>query len=299
MYADFQMLFRTTIARDPACWMAHNNLGIALAERGQWDEASGHFRKCLDIKPDHAEAHNNLSMALQRLGKLDDAIEHAEQALALNPNYAECHFNLGNALSQKGQADEAIAHYRKALEISPEYVKAHINLGIALLGRGQLDDAAAQFRACWRSNPPNRREPEPGRRPVRTGPDPRALQRWRDVLRRQPDQVAVLSRCGWILATDPDASVRNASEAVTLAERAFHQSQGRDPAVSDTLAAAYAEAGRFPEAVQVAQLALEQAAAVGNTALMDAVKKRVELYRAGSPYREPRRKAVKVRRITP
>ena len=112
MYAGFETLFRTTIARNPTCWMAYNNLGIALAERGQVDEASEHFRRSLEIKPDYAEAHNNLSVALQQQGKLDDAIAHAQTALRFNPNYAECHFHLGNTLSQKGQVDEAIGHFR-------------------------------------------------------------------------------------------------------------------------------------------------------------------------------------------
>ena len=144
------------------------------------------------------------------------------------------------------------------LEIEPGHLGAAQNLGVVLYEQGQTREA---------------------------------LQHWRDVLRRQPDQIAVLNRCGWILATDPDASVRNASEAVAFAERAFHQSQGRDPAVLDTLAAAYAEAGRFSEAVRVGQLAQEQAAAAGNAALLEALKTRIELYRAGSPFREPRRKS--------
>ena len=289
MYAGFETLFRTTIARNPTCWMAHNNLGIALAERGQVDEASEHFRRALEIKPDHAEAHNNLSMALQRQGKLDDAIAHAQTALRFNPNYAECHFHLGNTLSQKGQVEEAIGHFRRALEIRPDYTKAHINLGIALLGQRRLDEAERHFRRALEIEPDHiGARQNLGVALYEQGKTREALEQWRDVLRRQPDQVTILNRCAWILATDPDASLRNGSEATALAERAVRQTQGRDPAILDTLAAAYAESGRFAEAVQTAQTALSQAEALGNTTLAESLRQRVDLYRAGTPYRDPR-----------
>ncbi len=292
MYADFETLFRTTIARNRGCWMAYNNLGIALAERGELNEANEQFRKCLEIKPDHAEAHNNLSLALQRLGQLDEAIVHAEKALRFNPNYAECHFNLGNTLIRKGQVEEAIGHFRKALEINPDYVKAHINLGIALLGRQRLEDAESHFRSALAIEPEHvGANQNLGVVLYEQGKTREALDRWREVLQRQPDQVAVLNRCAWILATDPDPSIRNAAQAVALAERAFQRTGGNDPAVLDTLAAAYAEAGRFPEALQAAQSALGQASTSGNTPLAEGVKKRIELYQTGSAWRELRHKS--------
>jgi tetratricopeptide (TPR) repeat protein len=289
MYAGFETLFRTTIARNPSCWMAHNNLGIALAERGQVDEASEHFRRALEIMPDHAEAHNNLSLALQRQGELDESIAHAQTALRLNPNYAECHFNLGNALSQKGQAEEAIAHFRRALEIHPDYTKAHINLGIALLGERRLDEAELHFRRALEIEPDHIGASQNlGVALYEQGKTREALEQWRDVLRRQPDQIIVMNRCAWILATDPDASLRNGLEATALAERAVRQTQGQDPAILDTLAAAYAESGRFPEAVQTAQTALSQAESLGNTTLSEALRHRIELYRTGTSYRDSR-----------
>jgi tetratricopeptide (TPR) repeat protein len=289
MYAGFETLFRTTIARNPTCWMAYNNLGIALAQRGQVDEASEHFRRSLEIKPDHAEAHNNLSVALQQQGKLADAIAHAQTALRFNPNYAECHFHLGNTLNQKGQVEKAIGHFRRALEIRPNYTKAHINLGIALLGRRRLDEAEQHFRRALELEPDHLGARQNlGVALDEQGKTREALEQWRDVLRRQPDQITVLNRCAWILATDPDESVRNAQESVALAQQAFQQTQGRDATVLDTLAAAYAEAGQFPEALQAAQMALSQAEALGNTTLAETLRQRVGLYRAGTPYRDPR-----------
>lgn len=292
-YTDFETLFRTTIARNPACWMAYNNLGIALAERGAMGEAGEQFSKCLEIKPDHAEAHGNLGFILLKAGRVDEAIAHAERALELNPNYAECHYNLGNALGQTGRADEAIAHYQKALEIRPEYVKAHINLGIALLGRGLQKEAEWHFRRALAIEPGHvRGSLNLGFVLDRQGQTHEALALWRDALRRQPEEVpsGVRNRCAWILATDADPTIRNAQEAIALAEQAVRDSGGKNPGCLDSLAAAYAAAGRFAEAVQVAQSALSQAAARGDTKLADALQKRIKLYQAGSPYRDSRGK---------
>jgi tetratricopeptide (TPR) repeat protein len=227
-------------------------------------------------------------MALQRQGKLDEAIAHAQTALRLNPNYAECHFHLGNTLRQKGQFDEAIGHFQRALEIRPNYTKAHINLGIALLGQRRLDEAERHFRRALEIEPDHiGARQNLGVVLHEQGKTREALEQWRDVLRRQPDQVIVLNRCAWILATDPDASIRNGAEATALAERAVRQTQGQDPAILDTLAAAYAESGRFPEAVQTAQTALSQAEGLGNTTLTETLRQRVNLYRTGTPYRDP------------
>ena len=95
MYADVETLYRTTIDRNPDCWLAHNNLGLALAGRGQVDEAIAHYQKALEIKPDYAEAHNNLGIALAGRGQVDEAIAHYQKALEIKPDYAEAHNNLG------------------------------------------------------------------------------------------------------------------------------------------------------------------------------------------------------------
>jgi tetratricopeptide (TPR) repeat protein len=162
---------------------------------------------------------------------------------------------LGIALLGQRRLDEAERHFRRALEIDPDHLGARQNLGVALDEQGETREA---------------------------------LEQWRDVLRRQPDQVTVLNRCAWVLATSPDASLRNGLEATALAERAIRLTQGQNPTILDTLAAAYAESRRFPEAVQTAQTALSQAESLGNTALAEALRQRIESYRIGTQYRDPR-----------
>ena len=153
VYADSETLYAQTIAENPACWLAHYNLGNALADRGQVDLAIAHYQKSLEIKPDYAEAHYNLGNALAGRGQVDLAIAHYRKALEIKPDYAEAHYNLGNALAGRGQVDLAIAHYQKALEIKPDHVKAHNNLAVLLAGRGQLDSAIAHYQKALEIKP--------------------------------------------------------------------------------------------------------------------------------------------------
>ena len=146
MYADPETLYRTTIRENPACWLAHTNLGVLLAASDRTDEAMVHYRKALAIKPGYAESYFILAIALADRGQVDEAIAHCRKALEIKPDYAEAHYSFGNILADRGQVDEAIAHYRKALAIKPDYAEAHCNLGLALAGRGQVDEAIAHYR---------------------------------------------------------------------------------------------------------------------------------------------------------
>jgi spermidine synthase len=102
----------------------------------------------------------------------------------------------------------------------------------------------------------------------------------------EPDNQAALRQAAWVLATSPEASVRNGGEAVKLAERAAGLPGGGDPAVLDVLAAAYAEAGRFAQAAQAARKAMTIAAEQGKQPLAEAIKGRLGLYESGAPFRD-------------
>jgi protein O-mannosyl-transferase len=127
-------------------WVAHNNLGFVLAERGQADEAIKHYRKSIDIRPFYDEAHFNLGNALSGRGAIDEAIVQYGKALDINPADYQSHNNLALALASRGHVDEAMAEFREALAIKPSYVDAHNNLGLMLAGRGQWDEAIVQYR---------------------------------------------------------------------------------------------------------------------------------------------------------
>ena len=154
MYSDRETLYRTTIDRNPDCWLAHNNLGLALAGRGQFDEAIAQCEKALEIKPDYADAHNNLGLVLADGGQVDEAIAHYLKALEIKPDFAAVHYNLGLVMAGRGQVDEAIAHYRRPWKSSPTLRRPASTSAAALAGRGQVDEAIVTIsRRPWKSTP--------------------------------------------------------------------------------------------------------------------------------------------------
>jgi tetratricopeptide (TPR) repeat protein len=287
MYADLDTLWRTTLARNPGCSMAHDNLGILLRRKGQLDEAIAHFQKALEIQPDNARVHNNLGNALLQNGQLDEAIAHFQKALEIQPNLAVVHDNLGAVFLKKGQIDEAIAQFRRALDIQPGLVEAHYNLGLALFQKGQLDSAIAHFAKVLEIQPDLAdAHANLGTVFLQKGQVAEAMVHFQKVLELQPQNIQVLNNLAWMLATSPDASVRNGTRAIGLAQQAEQLSGGKDPAIITILAAAYAEAGRFPEAVTTAQQALQLASIQTNTAVLNALQTQIKCYQAGSPFRD-------------
>jgi len=153
MYTNNETLYRTSIARNPACWMAYNNLGKMRYEANRIPEAMDLFKQALRINPDNAEAYYNRGTALVRTGRTSEAIDQYKQALRINPDYAEAHNNLGNALVLTGRTSEAIDQYEQALRINPDYAEAHNNLGAALGQMGRISEAIGQLKAALRVNP--------------------------------------------------------------------------------------------------------------------------------------------------
>jgi len=152
-YESEETLWTNTLARNPNCWMGHNNLGNILFQKGQVDEAMAQYQEALEINPNLAVAHNNLGGALFQKGNLEEAMAQFQKALEINPNYADAYKNLGNALFQKGQVNDAMTQYLKALEINPNYADVHNNLGHALFMKGQVDEALAQFQKALEIDP--------------------------------------------------------------------------------------------------------------------------------------------------
>jgi len=213
-----------------------------------------------ETQADYAEACNNLGTILGSQGRLDEAIAEFREALRLNPNMAQAHLNLGNVLSDRGQVDEAIAHYQRALEIQPNLAEAHYSLGNVLAGRAQLDEAIAEYRKALEIKPAfadarhNLEVVRDQRTRIR-----RFLPKLRESLRLRPKDVTLLNDTAWLLATAPSASVRNGAEASRVGPAAVELSDAKRAEILGTLAAAYAEAGRFAEAVQTARKAADLA----------------------------------------
>jgi protein O-mannosyl-transferase len=287
LYADSETLWRANLARNPNSDLGNNGFGNALFQKGQVDEAITHYRKALEIQPGYTEALNNLGNALLQKGQLDEAIAQFQRVLEIQPGFAKAHYNLGTAFLRKGQLDGAIAHYQRALEIQPDYAEAHFNLGSAHLQKGQLDEALAHFRKAIALRP---ELPgiyyNLGLVLLRKGQVDEAIAQFQKAVESQPDFSDARNSLAWVLATSPQASVRNGARAVELAQQAERLSEGRNPMILGTLAAAYAEAGRFPEAIATAQRAAQLATAQSNSALLNILRVQMELYQASRPYRD-------------
>jgi len=144
-YHDLETLWRTTIATNPGCWMAYNNLGVIQFENGNVEDAIGKYQQSLGLHPDYPEAHYNLGSALLQKGDADEAIRHCEEALKIQPDEPDAHIVLGNAFMAKQDVDRAIAHYKQALQVRPDDSNAHYNLGTALKQKGDVERAAQEY----------------------------------------------------------------------------------------------------------------------------------------------------------
>jgi len=152
-YESQETLWTDTLAKNPNSWLGHCNLGLALFQKGQVDDAIAQYQKAVEIYPNYVAAHYNLGNALLQKGQLDTALAQYEKAVEIDPNDAAAHINLGNAFFQKQQLDEAVAQFQKAVEINPNDAEAQYNLGNALFQKGQLDEAVAQFQKALKIDP--------------------------------------------------------------------------------------------------------------------------------------------------
>ena len=149
----FKHAVEVTDNKYPSFSIVHNNLGIALSQHMEIDEAIANFKEAIKLQPHYAEAHSNLGSALSDRGNFELAVAHYKEALRLKPGYAEAHNNLGNTLSEQMDFAEAMAHYREALRIQPDYAEAHFNLGIALSKQKEFEKAIVHYKEAVRHQP--------------------------------------------------------------------------------------------------------------------------------------------------
>ncbi len=285
-WKDSETLWNRALACTSDNDTAHYNLGTGFLQKGRLDEAMAHYQKTLEANPEYADAHINLGRALLQKGLPDEAISHYRKAIDIKPRYAEAHYNLGIALLQKEQVDEAIAHYRKALEINPAYADAQNNLGSALIRTGRVDEGIRLFEEVLRSDSGNAKAHNNlAAALVQKGRIAEAVAQYDKVLEIDPDHIKACNGLAWLLATSPEAAVRNGARAVQLAERANRLTGGSNPLMLRTLAAARAELGKFDDALQSAQRALELATAQGNEELVGVLRSQIEIYKSGQPLR--------------
>ena len=247
VYGDAITLYRTTLEKNPDCWLAHNNLAATLFKAARPQEAIEHCQQALRLKPDYPEASNILGAALLDAGRPQEAIEQCEQSLRLRPNYALAHNNLGNALLNTGRTQEAIEHYQQALRLKPIFPEAQNNLGFALANAGRLPEAIEQYRQALRLKPDSSADIHYnlGTALAKSGHIPEAIEHLQQALRLEPN----------------------------FSDGYFN------------LATAYVQMHRSAEALAAAQKALELAHTQGKTVLELRIKSWLKNYRSqqGNP----------------
>jgi len=231
---------------------AHTNLANALAMEDKISEAISHYHKALEYGP-YADVYYNLANVLSAQGQTDLAISHYHRALRLEPGNASAHNNLGNIFRAQGKLDQAIEHYRKAIENKPDHARAYNNLANALRAQGNYESAVRNYKKA---------------------------------LQLELDRVNTINNLSWLLATSPDADIRDPATAVKLAQKANKLTNYNQPEMLDTLAAAYAAEGGFSDAVDIAQKAVDLAEAANKKELAGQIREHLQLYEASQPYLE-------------
>ena len=226
---------------------------MQLEEKGQNDQALAIWKRAVAMEPENAKVQNGLGISLYVHGQTMEGFEHLRHALRINPLSVETHYILGSFLLKEGHAEQALPELESALRIRPHFASCEEALASAYQNLGRSADALAH---------------------------------WQKAREIDPGSVSANLGAAWLLATTPDASLRNGREALSLAEAARNLAPDDDPETLDTLSAAYAETGQFPRAIALAQQALDLAGKQGKSRMASAIRNRLTLYEAGKPFHE-------------
>jgi len=285
-YDEAETHLRSSLQIHPTA-AAHHDLGTILILRGKHAEAEAQFRAALQMQPALIETRCSLGSVLAMQGKNEEAEALLLESVRRQPGNAKLHQNLGNVLVTREKLAEAETEYSTAIQLNPTDATLRESLGGLFLKRGQPDKALAQLQEALKLQPNPKVHATVAIILAQRGDVPGAIHHYSEALRLQPEAVTALNNLAWILATSPDATLRDGARAVRLAERACELSQYKQTMMVGTLAAAYAEAGRFAEAVATAEKACSLASEAGAPALLRKNQELLDLYRANKPYHEP------------
>jgi tetratricopeptide (TPR) repeat protein len=246
-------LSRHALQTDPDNYLAHNILGMALLNEGQPKGAAAQFEAALRSEPGYALAHNNLGVALARQRKFEEAEGAFAEAVRLDPALAEAYNNLGQTQLRQGKVDQAASSYQQAVRLRPDQAVFRCNLALALQDLGSEGEARDQYREASRLN---------------------------------PDWPQAANAMAWVLATDLAEARRDGPLALQLARQVCAAADDPPARFLDTLAAAYAEMGRFDDAVQAARRALAAAEVAGESELTREIQERLQRYENRQAFRQ-------------
>jgi tetratricopeptide (TPR) repeat protein len=252
-WSNSETLFRHATEVTQGNGLMESSLGRALFLEGRKEEAMAHLRLGAALTPENPVVHYNLGYALLSLQRAPQAVEQLDIAVTMAPKQAAYQFALGAALLKNGQVADAIRHLELDRQFLSNDADSHYELATAFLQSGSTHEAIAEFEK---------------------------------VLQIQPDHLQANTSLAWILAGNPDPSLRDGARAVALALRADQLAGGQNPIILGTLAAAYAEVGNFSQATATAGHALQLAGPQTNSPVAAALRAQIALYQSGSPFRD-------------
>ena len=247
-----EQLSRRALELNPELDSAYQNLGMIMAERKNYKQAEIYYAKAVELSPANSRAHNNLASAMFNQQLYEKAAEHYEIALKLNPKNIDALNNLALIKMRHQNHNEAIKLFKKTLQLEPGNITALNNLGFLFVEKEGFDQAVD----CYKKS-----------------------------LQSDPDQVSILNNLAWLAATRKNNWLKP-DQVVEMAIRVCELTDYKTPNALDTLAAAYAAAGKFPEAVETAQKALSLAQSVNDTERADEIKKHLQSYKNAQPLRQ-------------
>ena len=243
---------RDTLAKNPLASDAHNDLGVILVRHNNLVEAQAEFSAAIRTDPDNLSAQSNLALVMVLQGHVSEAKSRLRLVLRAKPSDAETHLKLADICRMQGQFRRARYHLRMALCMKPT-VETRLQLAQLCYERHRFREAVAEFR---------------------------------QVIRAKPDSIEALNNLSWLLATCGDNSVRNGPEAVRYAKQACRLTDYKQSLFISTLAAAYAEAGHFPQAIGITKRALRLQTPAGETQLAALNRQLLEQYLEGKPFHD-------------
>ena len=297
-------------------------LACLLVTRHQlsyWRNNVALFSHVLEVTGESALGNFYLGDALWKAGDADGAIKNFQTSIQKAPDFKGAHHDLGFVLFHQEKFEAAETQFREVLRIYPNDVNAHMSLGYSLANQGKFAGSEAEFSAALQLNPDNMTIREaltlvankaetykvltPLYEALKIQPTPEihvqiaviqtmqgefqeAVGHYTEALRLRPDSPEVLNNLAWLLATCPEAHIRDGTQAVKFAERACGLTHYQKNIYFGTLAAAYAEAGRFDDAILAAEKACALASESGEQDLLKKNQELLVLYRAHQPYHE-------------
>jgi tetratricopeptide (TPR) repeat protein len=274
------------IEADPSNATARGFRALSLVEMGQEQESIKEAERAVELNPSGSGPHLDLAFCVNRSDQ-NRAIMEARRAIELGPENSSAYQFLMSCLLESQHYTEAAELGREWLAVSPYDVAGHSALGSALAAKGDLVPAVQQLGYIMILRPDLEQAHAQLRQILLSlAKEPDGLQRLQEIAANAPDSPRMLDELAWLFATYPDSKSRDGTEAVRLAEHASDLTERKVPALLDTLAAAYAEAGDFSRAISAGEEALKKAGSAGDNDAVKLSENILESLRQNLPYRQ-------------